>query len=91
MECEKMWHAYRYLIAGRPMWDVAWFDLERQPDPKGWLEEKLGPLAGFERIENFRSFTTQEVVLGAHLRELPPEKPAFPTRKSAQRRVKMAH
>jgi len=45
-----MWHAFRYLIAGRPKWDVAWFDLSIVPDPEAWLEEKLGPLEGLRTI-----------------------------------------
>jgi hypothetical protein len=69
-----MWHAFRYLIAGRPKWDVAWFDLDVVPDPQGWLKARLGPLAGFERIPECRPLTNAEAMTFAHLRHPPPDK-----------------
>jgi hypothetical protein len=49
-----MWHPYRYLIAGRTKWEIAWFDLDLIPDPRAWLEKNLvpkaGPLIGCERV-----------------------------------------
>lgn len=69
-----LFHPFRYLIAGRPKWDIGWFDLKMHPDPRKWLEEKLGPLAGFEAIEGWPPVSGKAAVNGEHLRHPPPDK-----------------
>jgi hypothetical protein len=42
-------HRVRYQHPGeRQKWRYAWCDPAVVPDPRGWLEARLGPLAGFE-------------------------------------------
>jgi hypothetical protein len=43
-------HPFRYLRPGRTEWAVMWCNLDQQPDPRAWLEDRLGPLLGFEPI-----------------------------------------
>jgi hypothetical protein len=43
-------HPLRYLRPGRTEWAVMWCNLDQQPDPRAWLEDRLGPLLGFEPI-----------------------------------------
>lgn len=69
-----LFYPFRCLIAGRPKWDVIWFDLKMQPDPRGWLEEKLGPLAGFEAIEDWPPVDGKAAMAHEHLRNAPPDK-----------------
>ena len=66
-----MWHPYRYLIAGRPKWDDAWFDLTLIPDPEAWLTEKLGALAGFEAVTECRPLSNAEAMTFAHIYRSP--------------------
>jgi hypothetical protein len=69
-----MWTPFRYLIAGRPKWDVAWVDLGIVPNPRQWLEERLGPLAGFEAIPECRPMTSREAMAGGFLQKPAPDR-----------------
>jgi hypothetical protein len=61
-----MWHPYRYLIAGRSKWEIAWFDLNIMPDPRAFLEKNLvpkaGPLIGFEPVPGARPLSNKEAM-----------------------------
>jgi hypothetical protein len=44
-------HRVRYKSAGpKQKWKPAWFDLAVVPDPRAWLESRLGPLADYRLI-----------------------------------------
>jgi hypothetical protein len=44
-------HRVRYQLAGpKQKWKPAWFDTAVVPDPRSWLESRLGPLADFRLI-----------------------------------------
>jgi hypothetical protein len=66
----------RYQHAGeRQRWRVAWFDLKVVPNPRAWLEARLGPLSGYAIKLPWSAPVVEEVFLTpevAALWALPP-------------------
>jgi hypothetical protein len=76
------WHAYWYLIRGRKTWDTCWIDENTDPaQQRAMLEEKLGPVDGFEPIDGAHPLHISEILDGAsfHIE--------FPKRKASQKRM----